>query len=279
MDNKKRLYKIGDIAKRFSVSVQTLRFYERIGIFVPSVIDEETGYRYYTSSQFERLRLIIFLKDFDLSLKAIKDLIDSPSEEGYINELERYSEMLDARIREDTAQKKHLDEKIATLKMARNLPQNKVLFLTFPAQRVIRYDRAITYDDDSELAIADFINKCNLSPGIGRIGQLFSPKQLIQNDKIVSTSMYVHEELCLGDIIEDENIHKDVFPSGVYATMYYQKRTEQSLPFMYELIDEAKRCSFALNGNIIRSIVFDVGDCEKEGSGYLACIRVLVSKK
>ena len=71
-------------------------------------------------------------------------------------------------------------------------------------------------------------------------------------------------------------IYHYVIPEGIYATMYYQKRTEDSLPFIYELLDEVRRHSFTPIGELIRTIVFDVGTCEHEESGYLACIRILV---
>jgi len=273
----KRLYKIGEVSDYFHLSVQTLRLYEKKGLFVPAVINEETGYRYYESTQFERLRLIVFLKELGLPLKTIKNLADMPKGEEYVRVLESYREMLDQQIREDIAKKKYLDEKIENLRTASRLPQNQVLFLHFPELRVVRYDKPIASNTDHELALLDFMNLCQLSPGIGRIGQLFDPEQLMYRDEFVSISMFVREEMC-NRIPPDRTaeIYHDVFPEGIYAAIYYQQRTEGTFPFIHELLDEVRCRSFAPIGNIIRSIVFDVGTCEFQESGYLACIRVLV---
>ncbi len=272
-----RLYKIGEVSDYFHLSVQTLRLYEKNGLFVPSVINEETGYRYYEYTQFERLRMIVFLKDLGLPLKTIKNLVDMPKGEEYVRVLESYRTMLEQQIREDIAKKNYLDEKIHNLRISSRLPQNQVLFLHFPELRVVRYDKPIDNGTDHELALLDFMNVCQLSPGVSRIGQLFDPDHLVQQDLIVSNSMFVREEMCNRIPPEKaESIYHDVFPEGIYAALYYQKPTEGTLPFVYELLDEVRRHSFTPIGNIIRSIVFDVGSSEYAESGYLACIRILV---
>lgn len=42
------IFSIGEIAKLFNISTQTLRLYDRIDLLKPSHINEETGYRYYS---------------------------------------------------------------------------------------------------------------------------------------------------------------------------------------------------------------------------------------
>lgn len=39
---------IGDMAKIHNVSTQTLRYYDKIGLLNPKVVDKNNGYRYYT---------------------------------------------------------------------------------------------------------------------------------------------------------------------------------------------------------------------------------------
>ena len=43
---------IGQMAKLNNVSVQALRHYEKLGLMVPSYINNETGYRYYSIKDF-----------------------------------------------------------------------------------------------------------------------------------------------------------------------------------------------------------------------------------
>ena len=69
------IFSIGEIAKLFNISTQTLRLYDRIGLLKPSLINEETGYRYYSIDQFIKLECIKRCKVMGFSLDEIKELI------------------------------------------------------------------------------------------------------------------------------------------------------------------------------------------------------------
>lgn len=63
---KHELFQIGDVAKMFHLSVGSLRHYERIGLVMPEYVDQETGYRYYSTRQFECLNTIRYLRVLDM---------------------------------------------------------------------------------------------------------------------------------------------------------------------------------------------------------------------
>jgi len=58
---KSGLFQIGEVAKMFHISVGTLRHYEKSGLLQPEYTDNETGYRYYSTRQFECLNTIRYL--------------------------------------------------------------------------------------------------------------------------------------------------------------------------------------------------------------------------
>lgn len=72
---RKDLFQIGDVAKMFHISVGSLRHYEKIGLLQPEYIDSETGYRYYSTRQFECLNTIRYLRALDMPLQQIKDFL------------------------------------------------------------------------------------------------------------------------------------------------------------------------------------------------------------
>lgn len=55
-----KLFRIGEMAKLFHMSMSTLRHYERLGLLKPEKVDEKTGYRYYSVRQFEALNTVRF---------------------------------------------------------------------------------------------------------------------------------------------------------------------------------------------------------------------------
>lgn len=68
---KRELFQIGEMAKMFHLSVGSLRYYEKIGLLEPEYIDRETGYRYYSTGQFECLNTILYLRVLDMPLSQI----------------------------------------------------------------------------------------------------------------------------------------------------------------------------------------------------------------
>lgn len=70
------LFKIGEIADMFEISIRALRLYDRLGLFKPEYIDKSTGYRYYTADQMQQLHVIIVLKSIGFKLSEIKMLFD-----------------------------------------------------------------------------------------------------------------------------------------------------------------------------------------------------------
>lgn len=74
---KKGLFQIGDVAKMFHISVGTLRHYEKSGLLQPEYTDNETGYRYYSTRQFECLNTIRYLRVLDMPLEQIADFLNN----------------------------------------------------------------------------------------------------------------------------------------------------------------------------------------------------------
>ncbi|MFQ3544144.1 MerR family transcriptional regulator [Halobacillus rhizosphaerae] len=64
-------YHIKEFAKRASVSVRTLRYYDKRGLLVPSIYDK-SGYKLYTDEDFTRLQSILSFKFLGFSLNEIQ---------------------------------------------------------------------------------------------------------------------------------------------------------------------------------------------------------------
>lgn len=63
---------IGEYAKLRKLTTETLRHYDRIGLFSPIARDPDTGYRYYSISQDEKLGTIRELQHLGMSTEEIK---------------------------------------------------------------------------------------------------------------------------------------------------------------------------------------------------------------
>jgi len=52
------MYSIGEFSRISGFSVKALRLYHEKGLLVPSVIDDDSGYRYYDRKNVEKARII-----------------------------------------------------------------------------------------------------------------------------------------------------------------------------------------------------------------------------
>lgn len=69
------LLTIGAFAARARLSAKALRLYDRLGLLSPAHVDEATGYRYYRAGQVERARLVAMLRQLDMPLARIAEVV------------------------------------------------------------------------------------------------------------------------------------------------------------------------------------------------------------
>lgn len=67
---------IGEFSNICKVSTKTLRYYAEIGLILPSEINPETGYRYYSIEQLKTMLFINRLKSYHFSLEEIKETLE-----------------------------------------------------------------------------------------------------------------------------------------------------------------------------------------------------------
>jgi DNA-binding transcriptional MerR regulator len=66
---------IGEFARRSRLSLKALRLYDELGVLLPSRVDQASGYRYYDTAQLDEARLVVMLRQLQLPLAAIKELL------------------------------------------------------------------------------------------------------------------------------------------------------------------------------------------------------------
>lgn len=68
------MLRIGELAERSGVSVEALRYYERVGL-LPKAPRSANGYRYYPAEDVERIGFILRAKALGFTLGDIRDLL------------------------------------------------------------------------------------------------------------------------------------------------------------------------------------------------------------
>ena len=72
-----KLLQVGELAKQTGLSIRTLRYYDEIGLLVPSH-RTEAEYRLYSEADIARLQQILSLRQLGFALKEIRECLENP---------------------------------------------------------------------------------------------------------------------------------------------------------------------------------------------------------
>lgn len=109
-------YTTGEIAKLCEVTVRTVQYYDTRGILVPSELTEG-GRRLYNEEDLRKMKIICFLRELDLPINSIADLLKEEDPGSVISLLlEQQRKMLKEEIGEREERLKKLEELSSGLK-------------------------------------------------------------------------------------------------------------------------------------------------------------------
>jgi DNA-binding transcriptional MerR regulator len=83
------LLPIGRFAELTWLSPKMLRHYDRLGLLHPAHQDPQNGYRYYRPSQIRQAEVIRLLRDLDVPLDEIREVVDHPGADAVARVLQR----------------------------------------------------------------------------------------------------------------------------------------------------------------------------------------------
>lgn len=109
-------YTTGEIAKLCGVSVRTVQYYDKRGILVPSEISEG-GRRIYSEDDLQKLKIICFLRELDISINSISEILQEENPQNLIELLlSQQEQVLISEINERQEQLKTLKKLSRILK-------------------------------------------------------------------------------------------------------------------------------------------------------------------
>ena len=99
MANKEYL-NVNELATLFGLNVQTLHYYDKIGILKPSYRDPKNGYRKYRFDQTYKLASIRYMRKLGYSIEAVRDFQDTKSPDEALKRLKERSAAIHAQWEE-----------------------------------------------------------------------------------------------------------------------------------------------------------------------------------
>jgi effector-binding domain-containing protein len=152
------MFKIGEFSKLSQVPVKTLRYYDEIDLLKPAKVDDFSGYRFYSAEQLPRLNRILALKDLDLSLAQIGELLDGDLPAEQIRGMLRMKQAeVKGRVKEEQARLARVEWRLKQIEREGIMSDQEVVVKSIPAMRIAAVREVIpTYGHISQLYSALF---------------------------------------------------------------------------------------------------------------------------
>lgn len=243
------------MAKLRNISTETLRHYDRIGLLKPVYVDPDTGYRYYSITQYEKIGTIRELKNLGMSLSEIKDYFNNRSVETSRALLAEQKQKIDSQIEHLIRLRQEINQKIDFLDVIRTTDlTDEIRMRHIEARKYVYFDR--TVHDDIELSydavgLEGVLSKNSHSMPIfatNRYGGLIAKEDIMGNVVPLSAKMillYDGEEE-----VDDSNIIE--VPEGDYLCLFYVGNFWNREASISRLLDYMKENQLRLAGDILQ---------------------------
>ena len=130
------LFQIGEVSRLFHISVSILRHYDRIGLLKPEYTDPDTGYRYYSTRQFECLNTIRYLRALDMPLEQISTFLQNRDPDTIHNLLIKQKEEVSRRRQELLLIERKIDNRLSQIDDALSSRLEEITVSRCPKRRI-----------------------------------------------------------------------------------------------------------------------------------------------
>ena len=179
--NLPKLFRIGEMAKLFHLSVSSIRHYEDMGLLTPEYIDPSSGYRYYSTGQFEAFNSIRYLRALDMPLDEIADFLQNRDINKFEEKLRQQKAVVAEKRRELKRIERKIDKRLNQLHEASVSELGKIETADIPACRLYWVKQSLKirdYRDMEEPTIKLAQSQAEAVIFLGKVGVGISAEHL-----------------------------------------------------------------------------------------------------
>ncbi|MBO0410185.1 MerR family transcriptional regulator [Enterococcus hulanensis] len=247
------MYTIGQFSELTGVSIRTLRYYEKINVFLPSYVNNRNNYRYYGHEKFSEIKKLKTLRKLGFSLEETKKILNE-------NTNEKLEKVLSNRKVKLLEEKDNLDLALTTVnelfehgEKALGIPVkcSEVKIEDVPSKRVIGVEGLVNYTNRDKLVSQLFekIYSFNCTPKGNMMG--------IPLDNYPNRMKLLYEiEAC------DDNPAIEILEGGRHASILF-KGLYTDLDCAYKKLERFKKVkdeSFFIEEYIVGNIPKEIDD-------------------
>ena len=209
-------YTISEVSRLFGIGIDSLRYYERLGIITPA--RAANGYRIYSLSDMYKLASIKELRSLGLGMEAIGAYLDHQSLDSTERLIDDELNLIAAQIENLHARRDALTERQQRLDAAREALVGEVMQVAMPVRRCVRLSGRLERDEEMDLFISRLHRRYDEQlPLLGTmtVGAFFDREALAAGRADVFESVFF--------VIDDDAIPCDFeLPAGEYLAYRYR---------------------------------------------------------
>ena len=268
----KNYYKIHEISKLYGIGVDSLRYYERLGILKPR--RDTNNYRLYSLKDIYKLNIIRDLRGLGFSMERIKEYLDGQCVENTMTLLREEHGLLERQLAELKQKKQILEERMQDLSRAQHTKTGQ--FQIKKLQRVrccVQLSEYITKDEQMDFAFKRLHSR--YEGEIRNFGNLVIGAYPCMEKLLAGVSnVYDSVFFILGPQAEDYDF---TLPAGSYLSCYYRGSYQQNSARMQEFMAYVQTAGYTLAGAPFELYEVDNHDTMDERE-FLTEIQVPLAK-
>lgn len=183
--DRKDLFSIGEVAKMFHISVSSLRHYENIGLLTPEYVSPDSGYRYYSTGQFEVLNTIRYLRQLQMPLTEIENFLRNKDIDCMEQKLRQQKEFVIQKQNELKRIERKIEHRLNWICDAQKVPLGQVSLVKMPEIKIVWVDKPVKITDyrDMEVPIRQ-LDQSDIEAVVflGKVGVGISREHLISQN-------------------------------------------------------------------------------------------------
>ena len=245
-----RYFKIGEISKLYGIGVDSLRYYEKLGLIHP--IRSESGYRLYSISDIWCLNVIRDLRGLNFSMEQIGAYLAQHTVESTLQLLGEESQAIDKKMAFLQELQKNVKSRMQAIRDAASQPVDEISLTPYPDRPCFAITEGYAADNDAEMdiLIKRLLNKDPTRTVVIGNQQIGSAIAL---DKAQAGDFSRYSGALLLSPKGDRTL-----PGGQYLSVRYKGSYRRTTQFAPRLLDYASTHGMTPAGDILEFLCIDI---------------------
>lgn len=243
----KVVFHIGELSNLFNISVDSIRYYEKMGLITP-VRNPDNGYREYTMDDFETIVIIRELLGLGFHMEQISEFIKGRNIGSTLSIMDTEIDIINKSIMELNAKKQSIINRMNMVKSALKLPLDGKVYKHYIDERhVIMVSEENLPDYQVDYSVVRFMKEYHKD--INLIGYCDCYTLDIEHSNPMSDYYRTKNVFFMSDDITSFSNHK--LERGDYLSLSYQGNLKNTKKYMPKLFKYAEERGLTVKGSPI----------------------------